>query len=574
MTKSNSNFKFTEPRDTIEIYLPDGRAIAGKRGATIAEFMNILPMEERQIIVGAIVNTELRELTFPLDLDARITPVTMKSADGARIYRRSLTFLLEAAFEDLFPDAELRIDHSVSSGGFYCQVTGRQPLNEEDLVQLGNLMRMLVQTNLPFERQQVPLSDAIEYFKKKGEKDKVRLLSYRQKEFLVLYRLENHRDYHHGYMVPSTGYLKWFGLIKMGEGFVLSYPRRFAPTEIQPMPFSPKLLSTFQQYGDWLARLGIESVGALNDAIAASKIREVILVSEALHEQRISEIASQIAQKSNSIRVVLISGPSSSGKTTFSKRLSVQLISQGVSPFALEMDNYFVDREKTPKDDCGNYDYEALDALNRPLLNSHLQDLIAGKEVQIPHFDFKAGRSVPGETIHLHRGQLIVLEGIHGLNPQLLPSIPIEQSYRIYVSSLTQLNLDKHNRISTTDTRLIRRIVRDASERGYSALQTLQRWESVRAGEKSHIFPYQENANTMFNSALAYELSALKPVVEPLLRQVPYGCQEYIEAKRLLAFLDWFLPINSDLIPDNSIIREFIGGSILHDFKLWQDGRE
>ncbi len=436
------------------------------------------------------------------------------------------------------------------------------------------MMKILVQTNLPFERQQVPLKDAIEYFRSKGEKDKVRLLTYRQKEFLILYRLENHRDYHHGYMVPSTGYLKWFGLTKMGDGFVLNYPRRFAPTDIQPMPQSPKLLTTFQQYGDWLERLGIESVGALNDAIAAGRIREVILVSEALHEQRISEIASQIAKKSENIRVVLISGPSSSGKTTFSKRLSVQLISQGVSPFALEMDNYFVDREKTPVDDCGKFDYEALDALNRPLLNSQLQDMIAGKEVQIPHFDFKAGRSVPGEIIHLHPGQLIILEGIHGLNPQLLPGIPKEQSYRIYVSSLTQLNLDKHNRISTTDTRLIRRIVRDSSERGYSALQTLQRWESVRVGEKNHIFPYQENANTMFNSALAYELSALKPVVEPLLRQVPYGCQEYIEAKRLLAFLDWFLPINSDLIPDNSIIREFLGGSILRDFKLWQNGTE
>ena len=335
MTKPKSNFTFTEPRDTIEIYLPDGRAITGTRGASIADFMNVLPEEERQIIVGAIVNSELRELTFKLDLDARVTPVTMKSADGARIYRRSLTFLLEVAFEDLFPDAELRIDHSVSSGGFYCQVTGRPPLDKEELEQLRSLMKMLVQTNLPFERQRVPLKDAIEYFKEKGEKDKVKLLSYRQKEFLILYRLENHRDYHHGYMVPSTGYLQWFGLSKMGDGFILSYPRRFAPTVIQPMPESPKLLTTFQQYGDWLERLGIESVGALNDAIAAGRIREVILVSEALHEQRISEIASLIAQKSDSIRIVLISGPSSSGKTTFSKRLSVQLISQGVSPYAL-----------------------------------------------------------------------------------------------------------------------------------------------------------------------------------------------------------------------------------------------
>jgi uridine kinase len=571
MIKNNSIL--TKQRDTIEIHLPDGRVISGDRGGTIADFLEILPLEERQIIVGAIVNSELRELTLSLTMDATVVPVTMKSADGARIYRRSLTFLLEVAFEDLFPDVELWIDHSVSSGGFFCQVRGRDPLSVDELDQLSKLMSILVQTNLPFERQKVPLKDAIDYFKSKGETDKVRLLSYRQKEFLILYRLENHRDYLHGYMVPSTGYIKWFGLTKMDHGFVLSYPRRFAPTEIQPMPPSLKLVNTFHEYGDWLERLGIESVGALNDAIAASRIREVILVSEALHEQRISEIASQIAQKIKDIRVVLISGPSSSGKTTFSKRLSIQLLSQGVSPYALEMDNYFVDREKTPKDKTGAYDYEVIDALNRPLLNAHLTDLIAGKEVQIPHFDFKAGRSFPGEVVKLLPGQLIVLEGIHGLNPQLLPDVPSEQSFRIYVSSLTQLNLDKHNRISTTDTRLLRRIVRDANDRGYSAHQTLQRWESVRAGEKNHIFPYQENADIMFNSALAYELSAIKPVVEPLLRQVPFGSQEYIEAKRLLAFLDWFLPINSDLIPDNSILREFLGGSILHDFKLWQNNR-
>lgn len=564
------DYSFTTLPEKIEVSLPDGRVISGLRGGTIADFFRILPDDEREIIVGAIVNSELRELTFPIQMDANVEPVTMRTADGARIYRRSLTFLLEVAFEDLFPEAELRVDHSVSSGGFYCEVIGRDPLNVNDLDQLGNLMSILVRTDLPFERQKVPIKDAIKYFTEKGELEKVRLLSYRQKEFLILYRLENHRDYHHGYMVPSTGYLKWFGLTKMGNGFVLSYPRRFAPTKIQPMPESPKLLTTFQQYGDWLERLGIESVGALNDAIAASRIREVILVSEALHEQNISEIASQIAKKKDEIRIVLISGPSSSGKTTFSKRLSVQLISQGVSPYALEMDNYFVDREATPRDANGNFDYESLDALNRPLLNLHLQELISGKSVQLPKFNFKSGKSEPGEVVQLHANQLIILEGIHGLNPQLIPSIPIEQSYRVYVSSLTQLNLDKHNRISTTDTRLLRRIVRDAAERGYSAHQTLQRWESVRNGEKNHIFPYQENANTMFNSALAYELSALKPVVEPLLRQVPYGCQEYIEAKRLLAFLDWFLPINCDLIPDNSILREFLGGSILHDFKLWQ----
>lgn len=565
------NVNLVEPRANVEIHLSDGRVISAKRGATLEEFISILELEERQLVVGAVVNGELRELTQQIDMDSRVSLVTMRDSDGARIYRRSLTFLLEAAFEDLYPDAEITIDHSVAAGGFYCEVTGCPPLDDSQIEQLYNLMRILVQTNLKFDRQQVPLEDAISYFRSEGNLEKVKLLMYRQKEFLILYRLENHRDYHHGYMVPSTGYLKWFALRKMGNGFIINYPRRFAPTEIQPMPASPMLLTTFQQYGKWLERLGIESVGALNDAIHAGKIREVILVSEALHEQYISEIASTISKKSDQIRIVLISGPSSSGKTTFSKRLAVQLISQGVSPFALEMDNYFIDRERTPKDANGEYDFESLGALDLPLLNTQLQSLIGGEEVVLPRYNFKLGKSEKGQPVKLQPGQLIILEGIHGLNPNLLNLVSTEQTYRIYVSALTQLNLDRHNRISTTDTRLLRRIVRDARERGYSAQQTISRWESVRKGEKNHIFPYQENADSMFNSALAYELSALKPLVEPLLRQVAFGSSEYIEAKRLLAFLDWFLPVQSDMIPDNSILREFIGGSILADFTIWKN---
>jgi len=564
--------EIVQPRETVELHLNDGRVISAARGKPLEAFFRVLPETEREMIVGAIVNGELRELTFAVDMDSRVTPITMESADGARIYRRSLTFLLEAAFEDLFPDADLTVDHSVTSGGFFCEVTGRNPLNQNELNQIKDLMRILVQTNLRFERQQVPLDEAIAYFREQGNQDKVRLLSYRQKGFLVLYRLENHRDYHHGYMVPSTGYLKWFDLTLMGDGFVIHYPRRASPKKTQAMPAYPKLLATFKQYGNWLERLGIESVGSLNDAISAGKIREVILVSEALHEQRISEIATQITNRSDQIRVVLVSGPSSSGKTTFSKRLTVQLISQGITPFPLEMDNYFVNRDDTPRDKNGGYDFEALGALNLNKLNEDLELLIAGKPVDLPHYNFRTGMSESGERIQLVPGQLIILEGIHGLNPNLITRIKPANTFRIYASALTQLNLDRYNRISTTDTRLIRRIVRDARERGYSAQQTISRWESVGAGEKNHIFPYQENADTMFNSALAYELSALKPVVEPLLRQVNFGTSEYIEAKRLLSFLDWFLPVTTDLIPDNSILREFVGGSILADFKLWKNG--
>lgn len=566
-----TNIQIVSPSPTVEIHLDDGTTLSAERGATLEQFIKVLPQDQREIIMGAVVNGELRELTHAVDIESKVSWVTMEDADGARIYRRSLTFLLEAVFEDLFPDALLEVDHSVTSGGFYCTVKGRDPLTVDELDQLKKLMAMLINTNIRFERQQVPLQEAIEYFKKRGNDDKVRLLKYRQKEFLILYRLENHRDYHHGYMLPSTGYVKWFDLTPAHNGFIINYPRRNAPTRTRSTPPDQKLLASFQEYGKWLGRLGIESVGSLNDAISAGKIREVILVSEAWHEQRISEIAAQIAAQRDRIRIVLISGPSSSGKTTFSKRLAVQLISQGVSPYPLEMDNYFVNRDQTPRDEKGDFNFEALEALNLPLLNTHLQQLIRGEKVQLTKYNFKTGLSEPGDQVELQPGQLIILEGIHGLNPRLITDTPADQTYRIYVSALTQLNLDRYNRISTTDTRLIRRIVRDARERGYTAQQTISRWESVGKGEKRYIFPYQENADTMFNSAMAYELSALRLLVEPLLRQVPYGTMEYIEAKRLLAFLEWFLPVDRELIPDNSILKEFIGGSILADFKLWKN---
>ncbi|MBE3142500.1 MAG: nucleoside kinase [Planctomycetes bacterium] len=566
---TQNSIQLVSPRPTVEVILPDGRVLSGPRNTQVGLFLSHLPEWETPPIVGAVVNGELRELTYPIDMDGHVRPITMSDADGARIYRRSLTFLLEAAFKDLFPTASLAIDHSIASGGFFCRVGDRSPFTLAELKILEAHMEALVKADLPFERQQIPLSEAVAYFQQIGEVEKVLLLKYRTKDHLILYSLGKFRDYHHGYMVPSTGYLKWFALMPFGEGFILRFPRRQAPTKLLPTPESPKMLETFRQYGQWLSRLGIESVGALNDTIQAGRIREIILISEALHEQKIAEIASQILEHSKESRIILIAGPSSSGKTTFSKRLAVQLLAQGLYPYPMEMDNYFVDRENTPKDEKGQFDYEALDALNTKLLTDHLRRLTAGEEVQLPHYIFKEGRSGTGDVVHLRHDQLIILEGIHGLDPRLLPEFPAEKTFRIYVSCLTQLNLDRQNRISTTDSRLIRRIVRDANQRGYSAYDTIQRWESVRRGEKLYIFPYQENANEMFNSALVYELSALKPQAEPLLRQVPYGTPEYVEAKRLLAFLGWFLPVQADLIPDNSILREFIGESIFEDFKLW-----
>jgi uridine kinase len=570
-----SEFEFVEPRPTVEIHLPDGRVICGPRGAPVGKFLSLLLTPGSVPLVGAIVNGELRELTFPIHIESKVTPISMEDPDGMLIYRRSLTFLLEAAFEEKYPDATLTIDHSVSSGGYYCEVTDHPPLTDDQLSQLASHMHSLVKQDIPFTKREEPLSEAIAYFASKGYTDKVRLLAHRQKDYLTLYSLGEHQDYHHGYMVPSTGYLKWFNLIPTNGGFTINFPRRNLPTQLQPMPSYPKLLATFRRYGQWLDRLGIASVGNLDDSILAGRIHEIILVSEALHEEHVADIAEQITNRvdqsdpSKNVRIILIAGPSSSGKTTLSKRLTIQLLSQGISPYPLEMDNYFVNRLDTPKDEQGQPDFEALGAVDTYRLANDLRHLVAGKAVRMPHYDFKTGCQEPGEVIQLQPGQLVILEGIHGLNPDLLPEFPVEQTFRIYASALTQLNLDRHNRISTTDTRLVRRIVRDARERGYTARETIQRWESVQRGEKRYIFPYQENANVMFNSALAYELSALKPYAEPLLRQVPFGTREYIEAKRMLALLEWFQPVSSELIPDNSILREFIGGSILKDFKLW-----
>lgn len=564
-------FSFARPRKTVEVTLPDGRTIRGPRNAPIRDFFTLLQDEKIPPIVGAIVNDELRELTYPVKIDSKARPITMGESDGMRIYRRSLTMLLETAFHKLYPNAYLTINHSVSSGGYFCQVFNRSPLSDTELQKLEETMHHMVAADLPLIRTEIPLHEAIQYFASMNADDMVRLLKWRRKPYVTLYELDGFRDYHHGYMVPTTGYLKWFALSQTDGGFTLRFPRRHAPTQLLPLPSYSKLLEAFRQYGNWLERLGIGNVGALNDAIDANRAAEIILVSEALHEQMVSNIASMILDRQDKVRVILVAGPSSSGKTTFSKRLAIQLLARGLSPFPLEMDNYFVDREDTPRDENGNYDFESVDALKWQKLDQDLSNLIAGREVQLPRYDFKSGTSQPGDIVQLSHNHMIILEGIHGLNPKLFQFVQENQIFRIYVSALTQLNLDRHNRVSTTDTRLIRRIVRDSRERGYNAQHTIRIWESVRRGEKRYIFPYQNNADVMFNSALVYELSALKPLAEPLLRQVPHGTPEYIEAKRLLAFLEWFLPLDSNLVPDNSILREFLGGSILKEFRLWNN---
>ena len=563
------SFQIVSPRQEIEIHLHDGRVLAGPRGAPVGEFLDFVEHDSQ--LVAAVVNGDLRELTYPIDMDSRVKPITMSSPDGTRIYRRSLTFLLEMVFADMFPNATLFIDHSVASGGYFCQVKGRDPLSESELGILKVLMQKMVRDDLPFNRREVPVNEAMEYFLSRGEDDKVQLLKYRRKDYLTLYSLKERIDYHHGYMVPSTGYLRWFDLVPTGGGFTLLYPSRKKPDDLLPMPEYPKLLATFLQYGGWLETLGIENVGALNDAIETGRGYEIVLVSEAFHDQRLSQIAQQVADRVDRAHLILVSGPSSAGKTTFSKKLMVQLLALGISPFPLELDNYFLPRSETPLGEDGKPDFETIEALDLPLLADHLLKLIRGDKVQMPRFNFKTGLREAGDVIQLRPGQPIILEGIHGLDPRLIPESLSGEAFRIYISALTQLNLDRHNRVSTTDTRLLRRIVRDARERGYTATQTISRWESVRRGESKHIFPFQENADVMFNSALVYEMAALKPLAEPLLRQVQHGTPEYIEAKRLLAFLEWFLPLDLNLVPETSILREFLGGSILKDFTVWKN---
>lgn len=585
-SNSDSRIRLSLPRTNVLATFPDGRVFEAPIGTPVGDIVRVqqaLAPSEWPVqgtpspmngapVVAVMLNGRLRELTTPLAEDAEVVPVTTSEADGVRIYRRSLAFLLMTAATEVFPGVEVSIEHSASTvGGYFCEVQGREPFTQDELGRIDARMREVVAADMPIAKTPMSVAEAMVLFGQRGEEERVRLMAHRAKETVVLHTLCGRQEYFQGYMVPSTGCLKHFALHAFPPGFLLQFPHQSRPTEIAPFVPYPKLFSVFEEAGHLLDRLGVRSAGALNDAVASGRLAEVSLVGEALHEARIARIAADIAAQGDRVKLVLIAGPSSSGKTTFSKRLAVQLLANGRRPFPLGLDDYFVDREDTPRDANGQFDYECLEAVDVKLFNEQLLSLMAGRTTRLPHYVFKTGTREPGPTVTLGRDSIMVVEGIHGLNPALVPSVPPECVYRIYVSALTQLNLDRHNRVSTTDCRLIRRIVRDAATRGYNATQTLRRWDSVTRGEKHHIFPFQENSDAIFNSALVHELAVLRPLAEPLLLQVRHSSPEYTEANRLLSFLQWFVPAPPEQVPDNSILREFIGGSIMENVKPWHE---
>ncbi|HRW12001.1 MAG TPA: nucleoside kinase [Syntrophomonas sp.] len=551
--------KLSAKTNQINVLVKGLGNITAAAGISLEALIAGLQLSHELPVVAGIVNNRLRDLNFLLDRDCEVEMVELYSEAGLKIYRRSASFLLLKACKDLFPERRLMIKHTLSNGT-YCEFLD-ETINNVEVEQIARRMQEIVEADLPIQRKRLPKQQAQELLARQGKPDTVKILAHRDKEEVHIYELDGFYEYFYGYMVSHTGVLNKFKLIYYPPGLVLQTPEPNDPDLSQPFHEQGKLFQIYQEAKAWAGMLNTSHLGALNDIIENGKIDDLIRVNEALQEKKIAQIADMIVHNPG-VRVVLIAGPSSSGKTTFAQRLLIQLRVNGCRPVSISLDNYFIDQKLTPLDENGEYDFEAIEALKLDLFNEHLTRLVEGEEIEMPIYDFKQGCCLEkGIMLSVPAGEPIIIEGIHGLNDQLTWSIPREQKFKIYVSALTQLNIDYANRIPTTDCRLLRRIIRDSRTRGYSALNTIKRWPSVRRGEEKHIFPFQENADIMFNSSLVYELAALKPLAEPLLKEISADHREYTEARRLLKFLSYFRSIVPDPIPPNSILREFVGGS-------------
>jgi len=545
----------------ISITFPSGKRRTYPAGVRTEEALQDEKLRGSSPIVAVRVNKALTSLTYRIEINSSVEPVALDSREGANIYRRSLCFLLTIAAKQLFGDRRLVVGHSLGRGYFY-YFDGMRAVDEAELEALSARMREIVAADLPIQRRVISYSEAVEYFRKSNQPDTVLLLKNRNDLKIPVFTCGDFLDLAHAPLVPRTSMLGVFGLMSYEPGFLLRYPPWNHPQRLSPFRENPVLFSIYREYKDWGKILNVTCVGHMNDLIAGRDVRRFIQVVEALHDKKIALIADRLTDRRDEVRLVLIAGPSSSGKTTFAKKLAIQLQVLGRNPVPISLDDYFVPREHTPLDDEGRYDFESLRAIDVELLNEHLVRLMQGEEVTIPRFDFHTGRRRDtGYPLRLPDRAIIILEGIHGLNDELTPSVPRNQKYKVYVSALTQLNLDDHNRISTTDNRLLRRIVRDHQFRGHSALETLEMWQSVRNGENRNIFPFQNTADSAFNSALDYELSVLKVYAEPLLKSIKPDQEPFGEALRLLSFLTNFAPIPPGWVPEFSILREFIGES-------------
>ena len=532
-------------------------------GSTLFDVFSAFDLKMTHGPVSARVNNKVEGMHYRVYNSKDVEFLDMASASGSRAYTRTLFFVLCKAVQDIYPNTDVVIDIPVSNG-FYVDIRLGRPVVEEDVNILRRRMQEIIDAKMPIRRYMVPTEDAIALFQEKGDVEKVKLLKTSGSIYTTYYKIGEYVDFYYGTLLTNTSGLYLFGLEKYYDGMLLRIPSLKDPDKLGEMTKQDKMFDIFKEHHRWQNILGIRTVGDFNQAIDAGHATDIINISEALQEKKIANIAEDIANRQG-VKLVLLAGPSSSGKTTSCKRLSIQLAVNGLKPLQISLDDYFVDRDRTPKDDNGEYDFESIYALNLDLLNEQFNALFRGEEVELPKYDFPSGKSVKsGKKLKMEPNNVLVVEGIHALNPELTAHIPQKQIYRVYASALTTILLDNHNYIPTTDNRLLRRIIRDYKYRGVSAQETIHRWPSVRAGENKWIFPYQENADAMFNTAMLYELSVLKMQAEPLLQQVPENCEEHAEAYRLLKFLKYFKGIPYNNLPPTSLLREFLGGSSFH----------